>query len=561
MLYKKNLFFAVFATLFLASCDLDLSLTTEADSSTTSSTTASTVSWDASQSDIFELSADVTTVNISNATSGKKLYFVRRNTGSETISSKNIRTLTAPSQRQADSDVSEDFLEFDEEIPNLQKGFAGCFIPEQIDLKNYASSARSASVSSETAISGKVGETKRIYVDNNTDISTFVQKSATLRAVGTYCYVWVVDDFYSSTAGENKVDSAIAQEYADAFDKMYPMITNVFGKESDKICYYYDDDWRNMEDYSSTGTKINIVVYDIGNDYSLSKNQQCGIVGYFYAKDYIYNYSEKGVTSNNGKYFYIDSGYANSNFDTTISTLAHEFQHMVNYNQKTVLNDGLTSGQWYNEMLSMLCEDMMQEHLGIKDEDSPKARTKVFNAYYYYSGISEYNSDNQICSYATAFSFGSFIARNFGGAELVQKISQNSLVDNDSITNAVNSLNGTEYTYDDLFEKYLLALFGNSTYTHNKDAVCTLKYDSGDYSSAPYEYPMTAYNIFDSEYSFPVNGEEYCGPAIFKYNAKSVELRAENGILIHGIGTFSGSSVSVSFSSGTSAEKIYLIIK
>ena len=297
MLYKKNLFFAVFATLFLASCDLDLSLTTEADSSATSSTTASTVSWDASQSDIFELSADVTTVNISNATSGKTLYFVRRNTGSETISSTNIRTLTAASQRQADSDVSEDFLEFDEEIPNLQKGFAGCFIPEQIDLKNYASSARSASVSSKTAISGKVGETKEIYVDNNTDISTFVQKSATLRAVGTYCYVWVVDDFYSSTAGENKVDSAIAQEYAAAFDKMYPMITNVFGNESDKICYDFNlRDWRNMEDYSSTGTKINIVVYDIGNDYSLSENQQCGIVGYFYAKDYFYNYSKDGVT-------------------------------------------------------------------------------------------------------------------------------------------------------------------------------------------------------------------------------------------------------------------------
>lgn len=394
-------------------------------------------------------------------------------------------------------------------------------------------------------------------MDNNTNISTFVQKSATLRAVGTYCYVWVVDDFYSSTAGENKVDSAIAQEYADAFDKMYPMITNVFGNESDKIYYY---GWRNMEDYSSTGTKINIVVYDIGNDYSLSENQQCGIVGYFYAKDYFYNYSEKGVTSNNGKYFYIDSGYANSNFDTTISTLAHEFQHMVNYNQKTVSHD-LTSGQWYNEMLSMLCEDMMQEHLGIKDEDSPKARTTTFNEYYYYSGISEYNSKNQICSYATAFSFGSFIARNFGGAELVQKISQNSYVDNDSIINAVNSLNGTEYTYDDLFEKYLLALFGDSIYTHNKDADCTLEYNSGDYSSAPYEYPMTAYNIFDSEYSFPVNGEEYYGPAIFNYNAKSVELRGENGILIHGIGTFSGSSVSVSFSSGTGAEKIYLIIK
>ena len=550
MLYKKNLFFAVFATLFFSSCDLDFNLTTE----TTPSTTPSTVSWDASQSDIFELSADVTTVNISNATSGKTLYFVRRNTGSQTISSTNTRTLTAASQRQSSS-TSRDFLELDEELPNLQKGFAGCFIPEQIDLKNYASSARLASVSSEPAISAKVGETKNIYVDNNTDISNFVQKSATLRAVGTYCYVWVVDDFYSSTAAENKVDSAIAQKYADAFDKMYPMITNVFGKESDKIYYYK---WCNMENYSSTGTKINIVVYDIGNDYSLSENQQCGIVGYFYAKDYFFNYSKDGVTSNNGKYFYIDSGYANSNFDTTISTLAHEFQHMVNYNQKTVLKN-LDSGQWYNEMLSMLCEDMMQEYLEIKDEDSPKARTKVFNAHYYYSGISEYNSKKQICSYATAFSFGSFIARNFGGAELVQKISQNSYVDNDSITNAVNSLNGTKYTYDDLFEKYLLALFGNSTYTHNKDARCTLKYNFGDNNSNPYEYPMTAYNIF--EYSFPVNEEEYYGPAIFKYDAKSVELRAENGILIHRIGTFSSSSLSVSFSSGTDSEKIYLIIR
>ncbi|WP_443738249.1 M30 family zinc metallopeptidase [Treponema sp.] len=546
MLYKKNLFFAVFATLFFSSCDLDFNLTTE--------TTPSTVSWDASQSDIFELSADVTTVNISNATSGKTLYFVRRNTGSQTISSTNTRTLTAASQRQSSS-TSRDFLELDEELPNLQKGFAGCFIPEQIDLKNYASSARLASVSSEPAISAKVGETKNIYVDNNTDISNFVQKSATLRAVGTYCYVWVVDDFYSSTAAENKVDSAIAQKYADAFGKMYPMITNVFGKESDKIYYYK---WRNMENYSSTGTKINIVVYDIGNDYSLFENQQCGIIGYFYAKDYFFNYSKDGVTSNNGKYFYIDSGYANSNFDTTISTLAHEFQHMVNYNQKTVLKD-LDSGKWYNEMLSMLCEDMMQEYLEIKDEDSPKARTKVFNEYYYYSGISEYNSKKQICSYATAFSFGSFIARNFGGAELVQKISQNSYVDNDSITNAVNSLNGTKYTYDDLFEKYLLSLFGNSTYTHNKDARCTLKYNFGDNNSNPYEYPMTAYNIF--KYSFSVKGKKYYGPAIFKYDAKSVELRAENGILIHRIGTFSSSSLSVSFSSGTDSEKIYLIIR
>ena len=134
-------------------------------------------------------------------------------------------------------------------------------------------------------------------------------------------------------------------------------------------------------------------------------------------------------------------------------------------------------------------------------------------------------------------------------------------MDNDSIINAVNSLNGTKYTYDDLFEKYLLALFGDSTYTHNKDADCTLEYNSGDYSSNPYEYPMTAYNIFDSEYSFSANGKKYYGPAIFYANAKSVELRPENGILIHGIGTFSGSSVSVSFSSGTGAEKIYLIIK
>ena len=237
---------------------------------------------------------------------------------------------------------------------------------------------------------------------------------------------------------------------------------------------------------------------------------------------------------------------------------------MIGFNQKNILN-GKNGETWYIELLSMLCEDLMQEHLGIEDKNSPKARTQTFNASYYYSGINEYNENNPSVSYATAYSFGSFLARNFGGAALVQKISKNSSVNEDSILDAVNSLNKTSCTYDYLFEKYLLALAGNSSFTHNKDAACTLSYTGAPYSeTSPYRYPMKAYDIYSDDWAFVSSNIKYKGPGLFKSTAK-IDLRPGNGITIHGVisnNTGGAVNMTVDFSSsGPENETIYLILK
>lgn len=589
----RNKFLAVILVgLFFTGCDvlnIDLNFSSSGSSSESEETENAyetvtayeTVDWDASKSEIFEVSPSVKTVNVRNLPSKKQLLFIKRNTGTSIISKTKTRTVENTSSTSTSSRTSAVFEQTDgaEELfdgkPLLSGELSetGCWIPPEYDFEKEAASAgRSAIDSAATEkVNGEVGETRSLFVDTEytMTLSNFAQKPATLRAVGTYCYVWILEDYYAEEASGCQVDSEVAEKYAEAFDTMYPMIRNVFGEESDKL--YWRNGLVDMSSYSPTGTKVNIVIYDIGADYFEPEKSQTGIVGYFYSKDYGYNNGTIYPKSNSGKYFYVDSGYINESFEKTVSTLAHEFQHMIGFNQKNLLH-GKSSETWYSEMLSMLCEDLMQEHLGIEDGNSPKGRTQTFNALYFYSGISEYNKSYAFVSYATAYSFGSFLARNFGGAALVQKISTNSSVNEDSILNAVNSLNKTSYTYDYLFEKYLLALTGNSSFTHNRDAACTLSYTGGSYlEDSPYRYPMKAYDIYSDDWAFDLSKvyssalSGTCnGPYVFK-NSQKLDLRPDNGISIHSIGRNNSSSamdVTVDFSSsGPENEIIYLVFK
>ena len=185
--------------------------------------------------------------------------------------------------------------------------------------------------------------------------------------------------------------TSIAETFRDKFEAFYPIETYVFGNESNKLinplastnkvseAAIYD-----MASKSDTGTKINIVLYDIGADYN--KSSQCGVLGYFYSKDYFTKLTNSNTVidySNQGKYFYIDAPYAASKVKdsdgktqdtlaTTISTLAHEFQHMINFGVKNIEKD-LSPDTAYNEMLSMLCEDMLASQLGLDDDESVKS--------------------------------------------------------------------------------------------------------------------------------------------------------------------------------------------
>lgn len=102
--------------------------------------------------------------------------------------------------------------------------------------------------------------------------------------------------------------------------------------------------------------KVDILLYDIQDGFDGTGGF---FAGYFYGRD-LYNVSN----SNQSEIFYIDSyplmgiGAA-KDVSQAYTTLAHEFQHMVNFNQNFLKeNDGEGMDTWLDEALSMAAEQI-----------------------------------------------------------------------------------------------------------------------------------------------------------------------------------------------------------
>lgn len=585
-----RLFLFLFLLFCLTGCSLD-----ESSSSENEVELSDTWTFNSSTNTYKTLGSNVTELTLTgDDIAGKTLYAVKVNNGSSTISASNTSYVTNASSGITLYTAGNSSSSFPDN-PNFSNTCISANLSlSSSDLELYSTS-RSASIITEDVeveqITPEVGTTKKsIYIDTDSNISTFRGATATLRAIGKYCYVWTIDGYYEDdTAGtysyddeegsyttysDEQVSSSVVQAFADKFDEIYPMIRHVFGYESNKMYYKYSNGsftTADMSYLSDTGTMVNIVLYDIGADFS--NNNSTGIVGYFYAKDYYPNknhistlsggssYANSSALnySNEGKYFYIDAYYTSDYTDMTYSTLGHEFQHMIQYGVKT-MDQGLSAGTAYNEMMSMLCEDMMQNYLGISDDDSPVNRLAMFNKCYRYSGLEYRNSSTNytLMSYASNYAFGSWLVRNFGGTKLIKEISQNNSIDITSIVNGVNTLNDISYSISDLLARYAQGcVLENASYTHNKTADTTLSYSN-------YEYPLTAIDLWNLDQRLTTSNSNYYkydGPEVYGYNAQ-YDIRPY-GMTIINIGTISddANSVTINFSrSSSSNESVYLFM-
>ena len=546
--------------------------------------------------DIHVLSENSATLNISGDLGGKTLYVADVNTSNIKIDKEYVKYINSSSFRglqkestlqseEAAMALDEDFLLPDESYRHFI-GYDFEPDPEEF-LSGRAALSDSYSV---TPLSYTVGIThKDMQVCRNAnDTQSRISTKATLWASNEACNVWVVDD--DSYLDPDSKKQEMAKRFADAFLAFYPVVTYVFGKESDSIYC----DWRGgqyitgaMADYSDTGTKINILIYDLYND-----GDSGNVLGFFSNVDYYI--SRFSSSSNVGKYFYIDSYFATAEEtkNSIFSTLVHEFQHMINYGVKNI-EKGLSSDTNFNEMLSMLCEDMMQQFLTdsgftIDDDDSPKGRFARFMIQYFNCGIRNY--DETALSYANAYAFGSWLCRQYGGAALVKEMMSNNYTNNTCIVEAVNKVNNTKFTFVDLFTQFIKACYGkDSTFTFNHDAAQTVSYLSG---STTYRYPMKAIDLWSSEddsiynlsklsFSSGISAKKYLqtnygsylssaykffGPAVFTYGSLKT-LPPVYGVFLKCVGGFSAGTTScnLKFSSSSgytrNGMKVVLYIK
>ncbi|MGY6213123.1 Ig-like domain-containing protein [Cytobacillus firmus] len=177
----------------------------------------------------------------------------------------------------------------------------------------------------------QLGQSKYFWVYDFYSYADY-QINATLLYSGSKANVWV---------NNSQLTQKQAEDLGKEFDAgIHPVITNHFSGESD---------------VNGDG-KINILAYDIQDGFNGSGGY---IAGYFYPGD-LYNIQY----SNQSEIFYVDTyplmgTGAAKDPSASYETLAHEFQHMVNFNQNVFIEgdeDGMDI--WLDEALAMAAEQV-----------------------------------------------------------------------------------------------------------------------------------------------------------------------------------------------------------
>lgn len=412
----------------------------------------------------------------------------------------------------------------------------------------------------------QVGNTRRIFVDVSNDMNSYAEKDATLCAVGYYnqqtpvVLVWVVNESLGNECRGTTVNPELAQDVADKFAAHYYHERAIFGEEYD---FLFDSSYRSSptEDYkiTDTGSLVNIVIYDIANDHG--QTNESGVAGYFFgAKDYFKrgNFRDARAYSNQGKYFYLDAafcnngnGYANPDSkasNLSITTLFHEFQHMIHFGQKTIY--GIDSDTWYNEMLSMLCEDLMAEQLETSNSAPQTIRISDFKNTYYLSGIDEFREGNDysISSYANSYTFGAWLAREFGGPQFVRSMSQDhSRANMESVLYSIYANTGIKYSRRQVYKLFIQACIFRSPFAEENGLPTLNKAAEGRISAYGYESTMAAIDLFQNK----------SGPEIVA-NGYSPDIRP-HGFVIHSIGKATSDTVTLNFSPRISSNEDVMI--
>ena len=321
---------------------------------------------------------------------------------------------------------------------------------------------------SRAVVNDYVGDKKDFYTDATTSegIVSAICCEVTSDTKKTLS-IFVAENCWESTGSLDDKDYLVTQEmintlsekflFPDAGNDIYDWVTGIYGAE-----------WgaHDNEYYIGANDNITILLCDIKED---NIPQDSIIMGYFHSKDALIKTQETEF-SNERIMFYIDAVmFANSQTaddkpgdgkwqitdywpQTTISVLSHEFQHMIHFYQKFILNKlPRSSDIWIEEMCSLVTEDFVSNKIGVNGprgvkyddptdglSDNNLGRLPLYN---------EFDDDSLttwpketvdlLRGYSNSYSYGAYLARNYGGVGLFKLIVQSPFTDYRSINDAL----------------------------------------------------------------------------------------------------------------------------
>jgi len=322
--------------------------------------------------------------------------------------------------------------------------------------------------------------------------------------------IWVSNDSFGIGCSKKKcVTQTMVDALANTFLKVgdnndiYDWVTNIFGKE-----------WGSVSGMISDNREITILLTDIDKN----NNPNGGVIGFYWSKD---NFPKSTIfpvrSSNERLMFYIDSVmFANDLGQTwsidgywakeTLSTLTHEFQHMISFYQKKILLK-TSNDTWLDELVSETTEDLIATKIKYNgprnvvytdgsagNSGNNKGRFPRYNLNTDKS-ITSWNS--QLYDYSKVSAFGTFLIRNYGGAKLLSYIQSEKKSDEQAIVNAVRKHpNGSNKTFTNILNEWGVAVI----LSDNTNVTDVPKYNTGDFTNSIFNgvtYQMGSINFFN----------------------------------------------------------------
>ncbi len=379
----------------------------------------------------------------------------------------------------------------------------------------------------------EIGEEKEFSVwDSDIDGKSIYRKAKMiLKKEGVHCLIWCEDRL--------DVSDELLKTLQENFDRVYPLETALFGTCSDYT----------VKDKDTFITKANEKIYiNIVSMGEASKN----IGGFFspvdmYKASYIEKYNQEyklNYKTNEAKMFYVNYS-ANPSFiddmDGCISVLIHEFQHMLRFICDTIVK-GIETDVWYNEMMSLLAEDIFSGYLNLRIESTAISRLFFFRLLTNWGVTCWDNNPNSFlfqASYSVSYAFGSYLLRNYGGAKLLAALTDFSTAGTgkDVINNAFRKLGlknkeGNPLTFEDAaadFHKICI-------YTSKKDADNghislnkEVNFNVGDITiTAPAINLLEVQSGLPFPYSEKITDEHYKGMQLYPYGFILSDLTKED---------------------------------
>ena len=308
----------------------------------------------------------------------------------------------------------------------------------------------------------------------------------------------------------------LADKFLTAGDgnDIYEWISNIFGDEWGEHGY---------DNLIPPNNEITILLYDIDED-GMPESGDSRIVGLF---DSIHNFTTDHYSNSNelimfgldAVLFADDDEEGTGTWEVTdywpsqvVSTLAHEFQHMIHFYQKNILRGGAPD-TWLNEMCSVMAEDFAADKMdvpgprGVDPSDgtagSPyitEGRLPLFN---YYNDLSLIDWGGYLEDYSLVYSFGAYLGRNFGGADFFRNIVQNSEGDYGAVEFALEQMD-FNYTFWDVLRRWGVGV----VYSDSTEAPGDLKFNREDWfisTSGGTSYNLGSVNLYNFEYTSDPN--------------------------------------------------------